>query len=69
MSNWASSNQLGHFVPSKASWRTFFKEYFLSFDPVLGGKPVASPTPAPGGETPGTGTPSEVSRVGTPSKM
>ncbi|KAF8601699.1 FSH1-domain-containing protein [Ceratobasidium sp. AG-I] len=59
----------GHFVPSKASWRTFFKEYFLSFDPVLGGKSVASPTPALGGDTPGTGTPSEISRVGTPSKM
>lgn len=59
----------GHFVPSKASWRNFFKEYLLSYDPELGGKPVASPTPVPGGETPGFGTPSELSRVGTPSKI
>ncbi|CAE6437446.1 unnamed protein product [Rhizoctonia solani] len=58
----------GHFVPSKASWRNFFKEYFLSFDPVLGGKPVQSPTDTPA-QTPGSGTPAEISRVGTPSKM
>ncbi|CUA75838.1 hypothetical protein RSOLAG22IIIB_12040 [Rhizoctonia solani] len=57
----------GHFVPSKASWRNFFRDYFLSFDPVLGGKAVPSPTPA--GDTPGSGTPAEISRVGTPSKM
>lgn len=63
----------GHFVPSKANWRTFFKEYLLSYDPVLGGKPVPSPAPTPAGETPsqtpGSGTPNEISRVGTPSKM
>ncbi|KAG9077350.1 hypothetical protein FS749_010772 [Ceratobasidium sp. UAMH 11750] len=59
----------GHFVPSKASWRTFFKDYLLSYDPVLGGKPVPSPTPALGDDTPGAGTPSAISRVGTPSKM
>lgn len=59
----------GHFVPSKASWRNFFKEYLLSYDPELGGKPVASPTPALDGDTPGNGTPAGTPRVGTPSKM
>ncbi|KAG8687381.1 hypothetical protein FRC09_013520, partial [Ceratobasidium sp. 395] len=43
----------GHFVPSKASWRAFFKDYLLSYDPVLGGKPVPSPTPVAGENTPG----------------
>ncbi|KAG8737635.1 hypothetical protein FRC10_007977 [Ceratobasidium sp. 414] len=59
----------GHFVPSKASWRTFFKDYLFSYDPILGGKPVPSPAPTLGEDTPGTGTPSAISRVGTPSKM
>ncbi|CAE6346996.1 unnamed protein product [Rhizoctonia solani] len=63
----------GHFVPSKANWRNFFRDYFLSFDPILGGKPVPSPGPIPVGDTPaqtpGSGTPVEISRVGTPSKM
>ncbi|KAF8740513.1 Serine hydrolase (FSH1), partial [Rhizoctonia solani] len=61
----------GHFVPSKANWRNFFKDYFLSFDPVLGGKPVPSPGPAGDtpAQTPGSGTPAEISRVGTPSKI
>ncbi|QRW25190.1 hypothetical protein RhiXN_07139 [Rhizoctonia solani] len=60
-----------HFVPSKANWRNFFKDYFLSFDPVLGGKPVPSPGPAGDtpAQTPGSGTPAEISRVGTPSKI
>ncbi|KEP48528.1 serine hydrolase [Rhizoctonia solani 123E] len=60
----------GHFVPSKANWRNFFKDYLLSFDPALGGKPVPSPGPAGDtpSQTPGSGTPAEISRVGTPSK-
>ncbi|QRV83842.1 hypothetical protein RhiJN_11858 [Ceratobasidium sp. AG-Ba] len=59
----------GHFVPSKASWRNFFKEYLLSFDPELGGKPVASPSSALGTDTPADSTPAMTPRVGTPSKM
>ncbi|CCO37155.1 hypothetical protein BN14_11307 [Rhizoctonia solani AG-1 IB] len=60
---------VGHFVPSKANWRNFFRDYFLSFDPVLGGKPVPSPGPTSASDTPGPGTPAEISRVGTPSRM
>ncbi|KAF8601701.1 hypothetical protein BDV93DRAFT_524636 [Ceratobasidium sp. AG-I] len=59
----------GHFVPSKGTWPTFFKDYFLSFDPVMGGKPVASPTQMPGGEPPSVGTLSKMSCVKTPSKL
>lgn len=61
----------GHFVPLKANWRDFFKEYFLSFDPILGGKraPSARPTGDTPAQTPRSGSPVKISGVETPSKM
>jgi Serine hydrolase (FSH1) len=38
---------IGHFVPSKATWRQFFKNYFASYDDESSIQPADVRSPAP----------------------
>lgn len=60
----------GHFIPSKTSWRQFFREYFM--DPAAGDKiemPIEVPehlTPSPSAPTSGIVTPAEIMKQSGP---
>jgi len=45
----------GHFVPSKATWRQFFKDYFASYDDESSVRPADVRSPTPGVKNPDGG--------------